>query len=124
MRSSPEPILHLVHPRPVSLKSLFAPIAEELGVTLVPYGEWLSALEAVAESDPEAARENPAVRLLAYFRATAPTNTKTSRGLYQLDTAKAVAASETLANMPELGEADAKRWVAAWRASGFLPPPV
>ncbi|EJF55750.1 acetyl-CoA synthetase-like protein [Dichomitus squalens LYAD-421 SS1] len=121
MRSSPEPILHLVHPRPVSLKSLLAPIAKELKATFVSYADWLDALEAIAERNPEAAQQNPAVRLLSYFRATAPTNSRTSLGLYQLSTVKAVAASETLANMPELGEADAIRWVAAWRASGFLP---
>ncbi|TBU32715.1 acetyl-CoA synthetase-like protein [Dichomitus squalens] len=121
MRSSPEPILHLVHPRPIPWRSLITPIAQELQATLVPYVEWLAALEAAAERNAEAAREHPALRLLDFFRSSASANTKTPLGLYQLDTKKAVGASETLASMPELGEADIKRWIAAWRASGFLP---
>ena len=120
MRSSADPILHLVHPRPIPWKSLITPIAQELKATLVPYVEWLTALEIVAERNAETARENPALRLLDFFRSSAPAKTRTPLGLYQLETKKAVGASETLASMPELGEADVKRWVTAWRASGFL----
>ena len=83
--------------------------------------EWLAALETVAERNAEAARENPVLRLLDFFRSSAPTKTKTPLALYQLETKNAVGASETLANMPEIGEVDIKRWLAAWRASGFLP---
>ena len=56
MRSSADPILHLVHPRPIPWKSLITPIAQELKATLVPYVEWLTALEIVAERNAEAAR--------------------------------------------------------------------
>ena len=115
MRSSADPILHLVHPRPIPWKSLITPIAQELKATIVPYVEWLTALEIVAERNAEAARENPALRLLDFFRSSAPAKTRTPLGLYQLETKKAVDASETLASMPELGEADVKRWVTAWR---------
>ena len=121
MRSSPEQILHLVHPRPISWKSLITPIAEELKVTLVPYMEWLTALETVAERDSEAARENPVLRLLDFFRSSSPSKIMTPLALYQLETKNAVGASQTLASMPEIGEADIKRWLAAWQASGFLP---
>ncbi|KAL6303205.1 male sterility protein-domain-containing protein, partial [Sparassis latifolia] len=40
-----EPVLNLVHPRPVTWDSLFAPAAANLGVPLVPYSEWLGRLE-------------------------------------------------------------------------------
>nr|VWP00550.1 N/A [Ganoderma boninense] len=121
MRSSPAPILHLVHPHPVSWHDLITPIAEELGVQLVPYATWLAALERSAEgSEGDAARENPALRLLDFFRSFAQGNEKPPLGLWQLATSKAVDVSETLANMPQLGEADVRRWVAGWRKSGFL----
>ncbi len=122
MRSSPEPILHLVHPHPALWHDLIAPIAQELGVPLVPYPTWLAALErSNAEgSEGDAARENPALRLLDFFRSFAQGSEKPPLGLCRLATEKAVDASETLASMPPLGEADIKRWVSAWRTSGFL----
>ncbi|KAI1786493.1 acetyl-CoA synthetase-like protein [Ganoderma leucocontextum] len=120
MRSSPESILHLVHPRPISWHDLIAPIAQELEVPLVPYATWLAALESSAEGSLDAARENPALRLLDFFRSSAEGNEKPPLGLWRLATKKAVEASETLARMPQLEEADVRRWVAAWRTSGFL----
>ncbi|KAM5532280.1 hypothetical protein V8D89_014038 [Ganoderma adspersum] len=123
MRSSPESILHLVHPHPVSWHDLITPIARELGVPLVPYTTWLPALERSAEGSEDAARENPALRLLDFFRSFAKGNEKPPLGLWQLATKQAVDASETLARMPQLEETDVKRWVAAWRTSGFLGAP-
>ena len=120
MRSSPEPILHLVHPRPIAWRMLIVPIAKELGVPLVPYSNWLAVLEKTAEQGPDAAQDNPALRLLDFFRASARGDGKPPLGLWRLATDKALGASETLANMPALGEEDARRWVAAWRQSGFL----
>ncbi|PIL37207.1 hypothetical protein GSI_00900 [Ganoderma sinense ZZ0214-1] len=123
MRSSPESILHLVHPRPIPWHDLITPMAQELGVPLAPYTTWLAALESsgsVEGSEGDATRENPALRLLDFFRSFALGNEKPPLGLWQLATSKAVNASETLANMPQIGEADVRRWVAAWRKSGFL----
>ena len=120
MRSSPKSILHLVHPHPVSWHDLVAPVAQELGVPLVPYTTWLAALEGSAEGKEDAARENPALRLLDFFRSFAQRNEKPLLGLWQLETKQAVEASETLARMPQLEEVDVRRWVAAWRTSGFL----
>lgn len=120
MRSSPKSILHLVHPRPISWHDLVVPIAQELGVPLVPYTTWLAALERSAEGSEDAARENPALRLLDFFRSFAQGNEKPPLGLWQLATKQAVDASETLLRMPQLEESDVRRWVAAWRTSGFL----
>ncbi|KAI0719505.1 acetyl-CoA synthetase-like protein [Cerioporus squamosus] len=129
MRNSPAPILHLVHPRPVAWHILVAAIAEELGVPLAPYASWLAALEKSAgevsgEGDVDAMRDNPALRLLDFFRNRAEAREgREPLGMPLLSTEKARSVSETLAGMPELSEADARRWVAAWRASGFLPTP-
>jgi len=44
------PVVHLVHPRAVSWHSLAAPIAQKLSVSLVPYNDWLTHSEGVAQS--------------------------------------------------------------------------
>lgn len=130
MRNSPTPILHLVNPRPASWHTLIAAIAEELGVPLVPYTEWLASLEKSAgelsgERDVGAMRDNSALRLLDFFRRRAEAREgREPLGMPRLSTEKARSVSETLANMSEISEADAKQWVAAWRASGFLPTHV
>ncbi|PIL27162.1 hypothetical protein GSI_10304 [Ganoderma sinense ZZ0214-1] len=121
MRKSTPRTLHLVHPRPVAWKAIIAPIAEALDVPRVPYSQWLAALEkgaAEGSSDEvDAMRANPALRLLDFFR----TQSRSNAGGMRLSTAKAEQASEELARMRELTPDDARRWVAAWRASGFLP---
>ncbi|KAM5540084.1 hypothetical protein V8D89_006224 [Ganoderma adspersum] len=126
MRHSPEPIVHLVHPRPVSWHSLLEPIAKELNVPLVPYTQWLSALESSVEQgssqEVEAMRLNPALRLLPLYKAqsTAMTPDREAMGLVFISTDKAVKVSESLAHMPQLDGERARMWVAAWRKSGFL----
>ncbi len=129
MRNSSEPILHLVHPRAVPWRNIITPIAAELGVPLVTYDEWLAALVRTAGAEGsvqavDAMQKNPALRLLDFFRAGR--NVKEGfepLGLPHLSTEKARRASETLATMPAIGGAEAKAWVAAWRAVGFLDVP-
>ena len=120
MRKSTARTLHLVHPRPVPWKAIITPIAEELDVPLVPYSQWLTALEKCAAEgstdEVDAMRANPALRLLDFFHAQSRSN-----GGARLSTAKAEQASEELARMPELTREDTMRCVAAWKASGFLP---
>ena len=120
MREASSPILHLVHPRPVGWRTLVAPIAQDLGVPLVSYTDWLKALEACAqegaEEEVDAMRANPALRLLEFFRAQGSADKPEVR----LSTEGAERASETLRGLAQLGPADRSRWMAAWRASGFL----
>ena len=122
MRRSPEPFLHLVHPRPVNSKAIMEPIASELGVPLVSYPEWLSKLEECAREgsadEVDGMRANPALRLLDFFRAHHDGGS--SNPGPRLSTAEAERASQELELMRELSEEDAKRWVAAWHVSGFL----
>ncbi|KAI0677488.1 acetyl-CoA synthetase-like protein [Trametes maxima] len=120
MRSAPAPILHLVHPRPVSWHTILSPIASALDVPLVPYADWLAALERTARG-VEAMRENPALRLLEFFRTQSFAEDREPLGFKHLSTEKAEKASEALRALPGLEEEAARRWVAAWRATGFLP---
>lgn len=126
MRNSSESILHLVHPRAVPWRSIITPIAAELGVPLVTYDEWLAAIVRTAGAEGsaqaiEAMQKNPALRLLDFFRAGRHVKDGFEPlGLPHLSAEKAKSASETLAAMPAIGESEAKAWVAAWRAVGFL----
>ena len=126
MRQSSARTVHLVHPHPVAWKAVIVPIAEELDVALVPYSEWLGALAKCASEgsadEVDAMCANPAVLLLDFFRiqGSARPQSGSNEGM-RLSTAKAERASEELARMPELTSDDARLWVAAWRASGFLP---
>ena len=94
---------------------------------LVPYTQWLSALENSVEQgssqEVEAMRLNPALRLLPFYKAqsTAMTPDREAMGLVFISTDKAVQVSESLAGMPQLDGERAKMWLAAWRKSGFLP---
>ena len=126
MRYSPEPILHLVHPRPVYWRTLLEPIAQELGVPLVPYAEWLAKLEGSVEhgsaEEVEAMKANPALRLLPFYKAQAETMTadREAMGLVFISTEKAVRVSESLAKLPQLDAERARMWLAAWKRSGFI----
>ncbi|KAI9058948.1 acetyl-CoA synthetase-like protein [Trametes sanguinea] len=126
MRSSSEPFLHLVHPRPVPWHDLIAPIAKELGVTLVPYPEWLSALEKSVGgkdgmTDVKLMKANPALRILDFFKALKMGEPdREPLGIVYLSTEKATKASETLANLPLLNAESARGWLAAWKDSGFI----
>ena len=126
MRSSPSPILHLVHPRPAAWRTVLEPIAEELRVPLVPFRDWLVALEECngAPFDAgyaDAVRNNPALRLLGLFRSWSSASTPGPVSGLPVGTENAEAASETLRNLPRVDAEMARSWITAWRRSGFLP---
>ncbi|KAH9847100.1 acetyl-CoA synthetase-like protein [Lenzites betulinus] len=124
LRHSPEPFVHLVHPRPVPWRNIMAPIAEELGVPLVPYAEWLAALQKDVEEggtdEVELMQANPALRLLSFYKSLKSSPEREPLGMVYLSTAKSVGVSPTLASLPKLDEERAKGWLAAWRQCGFL----
>ena len=126
MRHSSEPILHLVHPRPVQWNTLLTPIAETLGVPLVSYDEWINALStsvtAGSADEVEAMTVNPALRLLPFYQAQKEVSTsdREAMGLVILSTEKATRVSPTLAALPQLDASRAVSWVAAWKKAAFL----
>ena len=125
MRHSAEPFLHLIHPQPARWHDVIAPIAELFNVPLVPYEQWISALEKSIEAgsaaEVEAMRQNPALHLLPFFQfAKQAVDGREALGLVALSTEKAIKVSESLGTMPQLDAERAKMWVAAWKRSGFL----
>ncbi len=126
MRHSQEPFLHLVHSRPTPWHTVIAPIAQALNVPLVPYPQWLSALQSSVESgsaeEVEAMKRNPALRILPFFKAQGEHQTpdREPMGLVYLSTANAAKVSKAFTQMPQLDAERAVRWVEAWKKSGFL----
>ncbi|KAM5540085.1 hypothetical protein V8D89_006225 [Ganoderma adspersum] len=127
MRYSTEPILHLVHPRPVAWNEMISPIARALDVPLVPYQTWLSMLEGSMDEGStgqvELMKANPALRILAFFKAQgeARASNREAMGLAYLSTKKAVEVSQSLAELAPLDDEWPKMWLASWRKSGFIP---
>lgn len=130
-RTAPSSTVHLAHPYPASWTSIFGPIAQALGVPLVPYSEWLDRLEAdlsnPAHSEVEAATANPALRLIDMFRPyrngpADKTEAREAMGVPKLQTAQAVKASSALSrqNLPPLGKEDALRWLQYWQRVGLI----
>ncbi|OSC98631.1 acetyl-CoA synthetase-like protein [Trametes coccinea BRFM310] len=124
MRNSTEPILHLVHPKPVPWHTIVSAIAKQLEVPLVPLTDWIAKLEKSiggdSNADVELLQRNPALSLLSFFKHMAPSRDQEPMVGVYLSTTKSTAASETLANLPELGHERVGRWLAAWKGIGFL----
>ncbi|KAM5543039.1 hypothetical protein V8D89_003423 [Ganoderma adspersum] len=128
MRHSLDPIVHLVHPRPVPWNTVVAPIAQELDVPLVPFTEWLSKLESSVEKGSksaegvEATRLNPALRFLSLFKMQGGIADGAlwvdAMGFPMMGTDKAVQVSESLVHLPQLDGERVMMWLAAWRKSG------
>ncbi|RPD63441.1 hypothetical protein L227DRAFT_599105 [Lentinus tigrinus ALCF2SS1-6] len=115
-----ERALHLVSPKPVPWNSVFIPIAERLGVPVVPYAEWLARLEksaVVASECPGVAQHDSAHNLISFFKhegmggASIPLNLE-----------KALRCSKALADVQPIGREDALRYVEFWENVGYVKP--
>ncbi|OSD00749.1 acetyl-CoA synthetase-like protein [Trametes coccinea BRFM310] len=111
-----EPVLHLASPRPAAWQDVFGPLAEELGVPLVPVSEWADKLRKSAQEAIDGTLKGhfSAHNLVPFFEAAL------SRKEVKLSTETAVKVSPALANMKPVGREDAKKWVEFWQGVGFL----
>ncbi len=127
LRNSDEPILHIAHPKPVSWTAILTTIAADLGVDLVPYSSWLSALERAYPAgdtpDVDKLRENPALRLIDHFRTIEVGYGREPLGGVKMDVSKALREASAL-DMPQMTSEWAHRWMFAWKKCGFLPDRV
>ncbi|TFK37077.1 hypothetical protein BDQ12DRAFT_608601 [Crucibulum laeve] len=130
MRQSDSPVLHLVHPNPTSWTSILSHVSSTLEVPLVPYSTWLSVLEAAdlsSVSGVDPAEENPALRILDFYRSAdkpLPSDDAEAFGFPRLSTTLAVqnAASLQQCTMHQLGCDDVHRWISYWNSVEFLTP--
>ncbi|KAG2030868.1 hypothetical protein BDR03DRAFT_973938 [Suillus americanus] len=125
MFDSPPGVYHLTHPSPVSWTVPMQEAARTINVPLVPYTQWLASLEKQASSQTgETLQNNPALRLLDFFRYTTRRRNLTENFLEpELSCAKAMQESPTLRSMASnpLGAQDVAKWFGYWRSVGFIP---
>lgn len=125
MRKSDDLYLHLVHPSPVPWTNIVAVVSEALMVPLVPYHQWLSRLEQWDSNSISHREENPAIRLLDFYRSSAKvihSSDAEAFGFPRLSTVRAVEAAPSLrpANLQPLGQDDILSWIKYWKKKGFL----
>lgn len=124
LANSPSPVVHLVHPSPVPWSTVIKPIAETLGVSTVPFAEWLKKLEAASTTTSvEAAREHPALRVIDFYRLMTPSESSDAEAFTKtkLDTTVAVKTSSTMTKeLPVLDATLVKKWVDYWKQKGVL----
>ncbi|KAI5116179.1 hypothetical protein M0805_002877 [Coniferiporia weirii] len=133
LHADAERVLHLVHPHPVPWSGIISAFARSYDLRVVPYDEWVAALEGVhadlyadipdTRKVESAHRANPALRLLDFFRAAQDRDEDTifePMGIPKLRCEKALAASDTLKNAECVGEENVRRWIASWDKAGFI----
>ncbi|KAJ7648213.1 hypothetical protein DFH06DRAFT_1050166 [Mycena polygramma] len=114
-------IVHLINPLPVSWSVLAKVVADDFGVPLVPYAEWLAKLESAAQI-PETLKSFRAPRLMPFFRAqNGRAAAAEAFGFPKLGITNAVNASQFLRSTNcQLGEKDVKEWLRYWRSVGLF----
>jgi thioester reductase-like protein len=123
LASSPPAVLHLAHPHPVSWTSIITTIAQALDVSLVPYDEWLLAMEEslknTSKSQVALMRENPALRLLPFFQRSRPSGEavpgREAMGLPHMELANAMEIAHSLKDIRRLDAEDVRRWMVYWK---------
>ncbi|GJE98661.1 acetyl-CoA synthetase-like protein [Phanerochaete sordida] len=117
-RDAPQEVLHLVHPDPVPLRDVMRACADELGLPVCSYDQWLAALEEHNKDDVDdvAAGQLPALKVLDFFR----TMRSGCDGIPRVHSSNATQASPALKDAPCLGGDDVKTWISYWKAAGFL----
>jgi dTDP-4-dehydrorhamnose reductase len=115
-------IVHLINPRPVSWSTLANIIAADRDVPLVPYTEWLSQLENVAQEQTRGySKSFRALRLLPFFRSQNHQTAREAFGFPRVDAANSIRASKSLRSAGcQLGEKDVKKWIGYWREAGLF----
>lgn len=116
MVGSPEPVMHLVHPYPVSWTVVSSTASSVLGVPIVPYSEWLSRLQdAAQDAEADTQKANPALKLFDFFEKDMESATELA-----IATNKAVKVSSSLMNAKKLESVDVGKWLSYWQKIGFL----
>ncbi|KAJ3569819.1 hypothetical protein NP233_g4796 [Leucocoprinus birnbaumii] len=122
MRSGSSSFLHLVHPNPATWSDVFSLVSRSLNVPLVPYSEWLSALEESAKLSNSVPASS--LQLLDFYQsANKPLSSKDDEafGFPRLGTTQAEAAVPAMSCWKQLGMEDVSSWLSYWASTGVLP---
>ncbi len=108
------PIMHLVHPKPVSWSTLARFASQELNVKLVSYSHWLEVLEKSTLD----AKVFPAMRILTYYKRCAKIIGSSNREAFGLPRLSTTSIQE--ASIPPLDENEVRNWLQYWREAKML----
>ncbi|CCM03416.1 uncharacterized protein FIBRA_05547 [Fibroporia radiculosa] len=124
------PVLNLVHPHPTTARAVFSAItsALKLDLPIVSFPKWLEKIEEHAKNPtPQLLQEIPAIKLLEFFRSIVVHGSDTSEninteigGMALFDSAKAMAVSTTLRELPVIRNTDCEAWVRCWQDQHFI----
>lgn len=126
--SEAEPVINLVHPKPVSWVSIVTQLQRALkkDIPVKPAAEWFEILESQSQmTSSEDIHRIPALKLLAFFREMIQgddgnDDDQESGGLPRFSTSKAEKHSSTMFNVKSIGSEEVEGWVRYWKEVGFL----
>lgn len=115
---------NIVHPRPITWNAVIKWVAEQLGVPIIPYSEWLARLEAAPRTS-ETLVTNPALHLLDFYRSAIPGSDRKdlhdseAMGIANYETTNTIINAPTLrpGHLPQLTRDDVCRWIQYWNIS-------
>ncbi|KAF5350345.1 hypothetical protein D9758_012816 [Tetrapyrgos nigripes] len=119
--------VHLVHPRPVPWTSIAPVIAEQLGVPLVPLGNWVASLEHLRNQTPQPTQNSfsdrdkdvRALRILDFYRrmvSCEETRNREAFGNPAMAVHRGRHCETAFKSLRVLGAEDARKWVSAFPA--------
>ncbi|KAL8833479.1 MAG: hypothetical protein Q9170_004253 [Blastenia crenularia] len=100
---------NLVNPHLTPWSTILETLQAHLGIEVtVSLAQWIQRLEQVDATDPKSIARFPAIKILDFFRSLA------EYGDVRYSTQKAVAASETMANLPAIDGEAMEVWLGQW----------
>ncbi|KAK0189809.1 putative aminoadipate reductase [Armillaria mellea] len=126
--SEAEPVINLVHPKPVPWASIVTQLQHALkeDIPVKSAAEWFEILESQSQmASSEDIQRIPALKLLAFFREMIQgddgrDDDQESGGLPRFSTLKAEKHSSTMFNVKSIGSEEVEGWVRYWKEVGFL----
>lgn len=123
---SDEPIVHLVHTRPIPFAAMVRVAQEELGLSVVSQAEWLGRLElyAAANTSPGARKRAPAVRMLPFFRQLMALKKQgeeyEAMAMPRVATERLKYGAPCMISPRPVSQEDIRGWIQHWQSVGFL----
>jgi hypothetical protein len=123
---SDEPIVHLVHTRPIPFTAIVRVAQKMLDLSVVSQEEWLKRLElhAAKNRSPEARRRAPAVRMLPFFQQLMAPKKQDDRyeamGVPRVATERMRNGAPCMVSPLPVSEEEIRRWIQHWKDAGFL----
>lgn len=115
IRNTSSSVIHITHPKPVPWRHIFKRVAHTLGVSIVPFHDWLAQLEALATSP--VGKEIKAIALLGTYRTI---DLSAGGFLPRMSNENALRESPTLAAAQPLTEKDVDSWLSYWKSISFI----